>query len=61
MHFLYDSNGLINVCTDFEINRYKLTNLENISGTFCNQPDASTTFGSKVMGQSVFDDLDLDP
>ena len=61
------SIGPINVCTDVEISRYKIDEFkkhENIiyfiwrhvvfrSGTFWNQPEVSTTCGSKVMAQTV--------
>ena len=60
------SIGPINVCTDVEISRYKIDEFKkksNIyfiwrhvvfrSGTFWNQPEVSTTCGSKVMAQTV--------
>ena len=87
----------MNVCTDFEINRYKIDEVRTYAkiafyliyltscdaktlrhaswwlrhfwyifwqGTFWNQPEVSTTSGSKVMAQivvfRVFGDLDLD-
>ena len=82
LYMLY-SIGPINVCTDFEINRYKIRKYEKITfyliyltscdaktlhhaswglrhfwyifwqGTFWNQPEVSTTSGSKVMAQIV--------
>ena len=85
LYMLY-SIGPINVCTDFEINRYKIDEVRkyaNIAfyliyltsrdaktlrhaswglrhfwevfwqGTFWNQPEVSTTSGSKVMAQIV--------